>query len=243
MLSLLDIFTRSTLSAASSQHTFFFLTHYLYLHVTHTQTCTCSNTHTHTGTVLMHDPVSPCVLMECVPPCSDRPGFGEEAPGVPLSSGPSTPLRAQTFSSFSPSKSYSRQSSSSDTELSLTPKTVGIFQCPSTPALDSESSPLPSVHLPCHLRPGMSSRSTTPPPLHISQSDTAMLRKSVSFSEELLLAASGMGSGGSVGKEAGPLKALLRQQTQSALEQRVRKRHIHMHLYIHNQVHAQKWNW
>ncbi|XP_059362868.1 C2 domain-containing protein 5 isoform X4 [Carassius carassius] len=149
-----------------------------------------------------------------------RPGFGEEAPGIPLSSGPPTPLRAQTFSSFSPSKSYSRQSSSSDTELSLTPKTVGIFQCPSTPALDSESSPLPSVHLACHLRPGMSSRSTTPPPLHISQSDTAMLRKSVSFSEELLLAASGMGSGGSVGKEAGPLKALLRQQTQSALEQR-----------------------
>ncbi|XP_059362877.1 C2 domain-containing protein 5 isoform X12 [Carassius carassius] len=82
-----------------------------------------------------------------------RPGFGEEAPGIPLSSGPPTPLRAQTFSSFSPSKSYSRQSSSSDTELSLTPKT-------------------------------------------------------------------GMGSGGSVGKEAGPLKALLRQQTQSALEQR-----------------------
>ncbi|XP_059362883.1 C2 domain-containing protein 5 isoform X18 [Carassius carassius] len=149
-----------------------------------------------------------------------EPGFGEEAPGIPLSSGPPTPLRAQTFSSFSPSKSYSRQSSSSDTELSLTPKTVGIFQCPSTPALDSESSPLPSVHLACHLRPGMSSRSTTPPPLHISQSDTAMLRKSVSFSEELLLAASGMGSGGSVGKEAGPLKALLRQQTQSALEQR-----------------------
>ncbi|XP_052437956.1 C2 domain-containing protein 5 isoform X11 [Carassius gibelio] len=149
-----------------------------------------------------------------------RPGFGEETPGVPLSSGPPTPLRAQTFSSFSPSKSYSRQSSSSDTELSLTPKTVGIFHCPSTPALDSESSPLPSVHLPCHLRPVMSSRSTTPPPLHISQSDTAMLRKSVSFSEELLLAASGMGSGGSVGKEAGPLKALLRQQTQSALEQR-----------------------
>ncbi|XP_051726058.1 C2 domain-containing protein 5 isoform X3 [Ctenopharyngodon idella] len=149
-----------------------------------------------------------------------RPGFGEEAPGVPLSSGPPTPLRAQTFSSFSPSKSYSRQSSSSDTELSLTPKTARIFLCPSSPALESESSPLPSAHLPRHFRPGMASRSTTPPPLHVSQSDTAMLRKSVSFSEELLLAASGMGSGGSAGKEAGPLKALLRQQTQSALEQR-----------------------
>ncbi|TRY58635.1 hypothetical protein DNTS_024782 [Danionella cerebrum] len=82
-----------------------------------------------------------------------EPVFGEETPGIPLSSGPPTPLRAQTFSSFSPSKTYSRQSSSSDTELSLTPKT-------------------------------------------------------------------GMGSGGSAGKEAGPLKALLRQQTQSALEQR-----------------------
>uniref|UniRef100_A0AAR2JUU6 C2 domain-containing protein 5 n=1 Tax=Pygocentrus nattereri TaxID=42514 RepID=A0AAR2JUU6_PYGNA len=100
-------------------------------------------------------------------PCNSSPskdikeaGFGEEAPGVPLSSGPPTPLRAQTFSSFSPSKSYSRQSSSSDTELSLTPKT-------------------------------------------------------------------GMGSGGSAGKEAGPLKALLRQQTQTALEQRVRThRHV-----------------
>ncbi|XP_016339104.1 C2 domain-containing protein 5 isoform X1 [Sinocyclocheilus anshuiensis] len=149
-----------------------------------------------------------------------EPGFGEEAPGVPLSSGPPTPLRAQTFSSFSPSKSYSRQSSSSDTELSLTPKTVGIFLFPSTPTLESESSPLPSAHLPRHLWPGMASRSTTPPPLRLSKSDTAILRKSVSFSEELLLAASGMGSGGSAGKEAGPLKALLRQQTQSALEQR-----------------------
>ncbi|XP_051011520.1 C2 domain-containing protein 5 isoform X16 [Acomys russatus] len=67
------------------------------------------------------------------------------------SSGPSTPLKNQTYS-FSPSKSYSRQSSSSDTDLSLTPKT-------------------------------------------------------------------GMGSG-SAGKEGGPFKALLRQQTQSALEQR-----------------------
>ncbi|XP_072552021.1 C2 domain-containing protein 5 isoform X6 [Salminus brasiliensis] len=93
------------------------------------------------------------VLRPLSSPCCHRAGFGEEAPGVPLSSGPPTPLRAQTFSSFSPSKSYSRQSSSSDTELSLTPKT-------------------------------------------------------------------GMGSGGSAGKEAGPLKALLRQQTQSALEQR-----------------------
>ncbi|XP_008834467.1 C2 domain-containing protein 5 isoform X12 [Nannospalax galili] len=77
--------------------------------------------------------------------------FNEDPNPNTHSSGPSTPLKNQTYS-FSPSKAYSRQSSSSDTDLSLTPKT-------------------------------------------------------------------GMGSG-SAGKEGGPLKALLRQQTQSALEQR-----------------------
>ncbi|XP_058842127.1 C2 domain-containing protein 5 isoform X27 [Acipenser ruthenus] len=78
--------------------------------------------------------------------------FSEDPNPNTHSSGPSTPLKNQTYS-FSPSKSYSRQSSSSDTDLSLTPKT-------------------------------------------------------------------GMGSGGSAGKEGGPLKTLLRQQTQTALEQR-----------------------
>uniref|UniRef100_A0AAQ4PHR1 C2 domain-containing protein 5 n=1 Tax=Gasterosteus aculeatus aculeatus TaxID=481459 RepID=A0AAQ4PHR1_GASAC len=84
-----------------------------------------------------------------------RPVFGED---MTSTSGPPTPFRALPTTSsslppFSPSKPCSRQSSSSDTDLSLTPKT-------------------------------------------------------------------GMGSGGSVGKEAGPLKTLLRQQTQTALEQR-----------------------
>ncbi|XP_033823675.1 C2 domain-containing protein 5 isoform X4 [Periophthalmus magnuspinnatus] len=84
-----------------------------------------------------------------------EPVFGED---LPTSSGPPTPFRALPTSSsspppFTPSKPCSRQSSSSDTDLSLTPKT-------------------------------------------------------------------GMGSGGSGGKEAGPLKTLLRQQTQTALEQR-----------------------
>ncbi|XP_058883089.1 C2 domain-containing protein 5-like isoform X13 [Acipenser ruthenus] len=78
--------------------------------------------------------------------------FSEDPNPNTHSSGPSTPLKNQTYS-FSPSKSYSRQSSSSDTDLSLTPKT-------------------------------------------------------------------GMGSGGSAGKEGGPPKTLLRQQTQTALEQR-----------------------
>uniref|UniRef100_A0A1A8L638 C2 domain-containing protein 5 n=1 Tax=Nothobranchius pienaari TaxID=704102 RepID=A0A1A8L638_9TELE len=63
----------------------------------------------------------------CNSPSKDgkEPVFGEE---LPLSSGPPTPFRALPSSSsspppFSPSKPCSRQSSSSDTDLSLTPKT------------------------------------------------------------------------------------------------------------------------
>ncbi|KAM9854276.1 C2 domain-containing protein 5 [Aulostomus maculatus] len=108
-----------------------------------------TNTHTHPNTA----PASNA----CNSPSKDgkEPVFGED---LPSSSGPPTPFRALPTSSsspppFSPPKPCSRQSSSSDTDLSLTPKT-------------------------------------------------------------------GMGSGGSAGKEAGPLKTLLRQQTQTALEQR-----------------------
>ncbi|XP_023207346.1 C2 domain-containing protein 5 isoform X1 [Xiphophorus maculatus] len=107
------------------------------------------NTHTHPNTA----PASNA----CNSPSKDgkEPVFGED---LPSSSGPPTPFRNLPTSSsspppFSPFKPCSRQSSSSDTDLSLTPKT-------------------------------------------------------------------GMGSGGSAGKEAGPLKTLLRQQTQTALEQR-----------------------
>ncbi|XP_055427776.1 C2 domain-containing protein 5 isoform X3 [Bubalus kerabau] len=141
--------------------------------------------------------------------------FNEDPNPNTHSSGPSTPLKNQTYS-FSPSKSYSRQSSSSDTDLSLTPKTAPypqgprIYLCPSSPSL-----PCGSLHLKksCLLL----SESSLPP--HPSSLVSPVLRKSVSFSEELFLAASGMGSG-SAGKEGGPFKALLRQQTQSALEQR-----------------------
>ncbi|XP_041441724.1 C2 domain-containing protein 5 isoform X12 [Xenopus laevis] len=89
----------------------------------------------------------------CNSPCKDikEAPFIEDLNPNTHSSGPSTPLKNQTYS-FSPSKSFSRQSSSSDTDLSLTPKT-------------------------------------------------------------------GMGSG-SAGKDGGTFKTLLRQQTQSALEQR-----------------------
>ncbi|KAG8138427.1 hypothetical protein E2320_004327, partial [Naja naja] len=141
--------------------------------------------------------------------------FNEDPNPNPHSSGPSTPLKNQIYS-FSPSKSYSRQSSSSDTDLSLTPKTAlplwgpKIFLLPSSPTLSYRS---PSFTKPSLLCSGPSSN-----PLHSSPVNP-ILRKSISFTEELLPAASGMGSG-SAGKEGGPLKALLRQQTQSALEQR-----------------------
>ncbi|XP_045040107.2 C2 domain-containing protein 5 isoform X14 [Desmodus rotundus] len=141
--------------------------------------------------------------------------FNEDPNPNTHSSGPSTPLKNQTYS-FSPSKSYSRQSSSSDTDLSLTPKTAPypqsprIYLYPSSPSLSCGS---------LHLRKSclLLSESSLPP--HHSSLVSPVLRKSVSFSEELFLAASGMGSG-SAGKEGGPFKALLRQQTQSALEQR-----------------------
>uniref|UniRef100_A0A3P9LPE2 C2 domain-containing protein 5 n=1 Tax=Oryzias latipes TaxID=8090 RepID=A0A3P9LPE2_ORYLA len=182
-----------------------------------------SGTHTHPNTA----PASNA----CNSPSKDgkEQVFGED---LPSSSGPSTPFRALPTSSsspppFSPSKPCSRQSSSSDTDLSLTPKTEmtqsprlrpGIFLCPSSPILSTDTLSLPgSGTLGCGHYSGL--RATTPPPLASTHSDSALLRKSVSFTEDLLLAASGMGSG-SMGKDAGPLKTLLRQQTQTALEQR-----------------------
>ncbi|XP_058842121.1 C2 domain-containing protein 5 isoform X6 [Acipenser ruthenus] len=144
--------------------------------------------------------------------------FSEDPNPNTHSSGPSTPLKNQTYS-FSPSKSYSRQSSSSDTDLSLTPKTATsptgprICLSPSSPTLSSDFLTLTNTFQ----LPMGSGTSLTP---HSGHANPVGLRKTVSFSEDLLLAASGMGSGGSAGKEGGPLKTLLRQQTQTALEQR-----------------------
>ncbi|KAM3869760.1 C2 domain-containing protein 5 [Diretmus argenteus] len=182
-----------------------------------------TNTNTH-----MHPNTAP-TSNACNSPSKDgkEPVFSED---LPSSSGPPIPFRALPTTSsspppFSPSKPCSRQSSSSDTDLSLTPKTVipqplrsrpGIFLCPSSPTLSADSLPLLESVGCGH---GSAPRATTPPPLSTTHSALPMLRKSVSFSENLL-AASGMGSGGSAGKEAGPLKTLLRQQTQTALEQR-----------------------
>ncbi|XP_039617522.1 C2 domain-containing protein 5 isoform X4 [Polypterus senegalus] len=147
--------------------------------------------------------------------------FSEDPNPNTYSSGPSTPLKNQTYS-FSPSKSYSRQSSSSDTDLSLTPKTAKspkgprISLCPSSPTLSSD---FPTLINPFQLHLGSGTTHSLTPP-HSGHASPLVLRKSVSFSEDLLLAASGMGSGGSAGKDGGHLKTLLRQQTQSALEQR-----------------------
>ncbi|XP_058883098.1 C2 domain-containing protein 5-like isoform X21 [Acipenser ruthenus] len=144
--------------------------------------------------------------------------FSEDPNPNTHSSGPSTPLKNQTYS-FSPSKSYSRQSSSSDTDLSLTPKTATspkgprICLSPSSPTLSSDFLTLTNTFQ----LPMGSGTSLTP---HSGHANPVGLRKTVSFSEDLLLAASGMGSGGSAGKEGGPPKTLLRQQTQTALEQR-----------------------
>ncbi|XP_069019662.1 C2 domain-containing protein 5 isoform X1 [Embiotoca jacksoni] len=184
------------------------------------------NTNTH-----MHPNTAPA-SNACNSPSKDGkdPVFGED---LPSSSGPPTPFRALPTSSsspppFSPSKPCSRQSSSSDTDLSLTPKTEapqsvrrrpGIFLCPSSPTLFTDTLSLPGCG-PVGCVHNSAPRASTPPPPSSVHSDTTLLRKSVSFTEDLLLAASGMGSGGSTGKEAGPLKTLLRQQTQTALEQR-----------------------
>nr|XP_029490243.1 C2 domain-containing protein 5 isoform X1 [Oncorhynchus nerka] len=187
---------------------------------------TAPNTTTHTNTNTL--PNTAPTSNACNSPSKDskEPVFSEDPPHS--LSGPPTPLRTLPSSSpppFSPSKPCSRQSSSSDTDLSLTPRierfvsSPGVFLCPSSPTLSFDSPSLPSSGLIlCSI--GSALRAYTPPPLPSVQSEGSVLRKTVSFSEELMLAASGMGSGGSVGKEAGPLKTLLRQHTQSALEQR-----------------------
>ncbi|XP_007244118.3 C2 domain-containing protein 5 isoform X11 [Astyanax mexicanus] len=84
-----------------------------------------------------------------------------------------------------------------------------INPCNSSPSKDTKDSPqaVPSA---------LGCRSTHSSPVH---SASSRLSQGFSVSVPTLLFA-GMGSGGSAGKEAGPLKALLRQQTQSALEQR-----------------------
>ncbi|KAM7002313.1 C2 domain-containing protein 5 isoform 10-T10 [Tautogolabrus adspersus] len=77
--------------------------------------------------------------------------------------------------------------------------------------LSSSGPPTPFRALP-------TSSSSPPPPF--SPSKPCSRQSSSSDTDLSLTPKTGMGSGGSVGKEAGPLKTLLRQQTQTALEQR-----------------------
>lgn len=67
----------------------------------------------------------------------------------------------------------------------------GIFLCPSSPTLSTDTLSLPgSGSVICGH--GSVPRATTPPPPSSTRSDSALLRKSVSFTEDLLLAASGI---------------------------------------------------
>ncbi|XP_033888289.3 C2 domain-containing protein 5 isoform X23 [Acipenser ruthenus] len=83
------------------------------------------------------------------------------------------------------------------------------------PACNSPSKEIkesPMVHPPSH-----GCRSTHNSPIHTASGSRLTQNFSVSVPT---LIYTGMGSGGSAGKEGGPLKTLLRQQTQTALEQR-----------------------
>ncbi|XP_057203665.1 C2 domain-containing protein 5 isoform X11 [Triplophysa rosa] len=92
-----------------------------------------------------------------------------------------------------------------------------ISTLPSTATQPSNSSPSKDMKDSLQAAPStFGCRSTHSSPVH---SASSRLSQGFSVSVPTLLF-SGMGSGGSAGKEAGPLKALLRQQTQSALEQR-----------------------
>ncbi|KAM9754408.1 C2 domain-containing protein 5 isoform 13-T13 [Menidia menidia] len=87
------------------------------------------------------------------------------------------------------------------------PNTAPASNACNSPSKDGKESPL--AH---------GCRSTHNSPVH-SACSSQRLSQNFSISVPTLIF-TGMGSGGSAGKEAGPLKTLLRQQTQTALEQR-----------------------
>ncbi|XP_035859645.1 C2 domain-containing protein 5 isoform X34 [Sander lucioperca] len=97
--------------------------------------------------------------------------------------------------------------SAPNTNTHMHPNTAPASNACNSPSKDGKESPL--TH---------GCRSTHNSPVHLACSSQ---RLSQNFSVSVpTLIFTGMGSGGSVGKEAGPLKTLLRQQTQTALEQR-----------------------
>ncbi|XP_068578726.1 C2 domain-containing protein 5-like isoform X8 [Cebidichthys violaceus] len=97
--------------------------------------------------------------------------------------------------------------SAPNTNTHMHPNTAPASNACNSPSKDGKESPL--AH---------GCRSTHNSPVH-SACSSQRLSQNFSVSVPTLIF-TGMGSGGSVGKEVGPLKTLLRQQTQTALEQR-----------------------
>ncbi|XP_041651281.1 C2 domain-containing protein 5 isoform X13 [Cheilinus undulatus] len=97
--------------------------------------------------------------------------------------------------------------SAPNTNTHMHPNTAPASNACNSPSKDGKESPL--AH---------GCRSTHNSPVH-SACSSQRLSQNFSVSVPTLIF-TGMGSGGSGGKEAGPLKTLLRQQTQTALEQR-----------------------
>ncbi|XP_069384765.1 C2 domain-containing protein 5 isoform X30 [Paralichthys olivaceus] len=97
--------------------------------------------------------------------------------------------------------------SAPNTNTHVHPNTAPVTNACNSPSKDGKESPL--AH---------GCRSTHNSPVH-SACSSQRLSQNFSVSVPTLIF-TGMGSGGSAGKEAGPLKTLLRQQTQTALEQR-----------------------
>ncbi|XP_034032484.1 C2 domain-containing protein 5 isoform X5 [Thalassophryne amazonica] len=97
--------------------------------------------------------------------------------------------------------------SAPNTNTHIHPNTAPASNACNSPSKDGKESPL--AH---------GCRSTQNSPVH-SACSSQRLSQNFSVSVPTLIF-TGMGSGGSAGKEVGPLKTLLRQQTQTALEQR-----------------------
>uniref|UniRef100_A0A673BZY0 C2 domain-containing protein 5 n=1 Tax=Sphaeramia orbicularis TaxID=375764 RepID=A0A673BZY0_9TELE len=97
--------------------------------------------------------------------------------------------------------------SAPSTNTHIHPNTAPASNACNSPSKDGKESPL--AH---------GCRSTHNSPVH-SACSSQRLSQNFSVSVPTLIF-TGMGSGGSAGKDAGPLKTLLRQQTQTALEQR-----------------------
>ncbi|XP_048852670.1 C2 domain-containing protein 5 isoform X7 [Brienomyrus brachyistius] len=89
---------------------------------------------------------------------------------------------------------------------------TAVLPACNSPSREMKESPVAQV-------PSHGCRSSHNSPVHSAATASARLSQGFSVSVPTLIF-TGMGSGGSAGKDGGPLKTLLRQQTQSALEQR-----------------------